>query len=84
MRLSCTLASAASNSSHLRYTPQLAMQQQAAVKFHGVFASHWISLAFAPEKSIRRILARDSGDLVTPFMQAVIQTARYYATLREL
>ena len=69
---------------HLRYTTQSVSQQQATVKFHGVFASHWKSLAFAPVKSVQGIPFWDSGDLVTPFMQAVIQTARHFATLREL
>ena len=68
-----------SNSSHLRYTTQIALQRQATVKFHGVFASHWKSLAFAPGKSIQEILLWDSSNLVIPFMQAVIQTARHFA-----
>src|SRR3989344_3846682 len=38
----------ASNSSHLRYITKTTPQRQATVKFHGVFASHWKSLAFAP------------------------------------
>ena len=67
------------NGSQLRYITHLALQQQATVKFHGVFASHWKSLAFAPERKVRRVLVRDSGHLVTPFMQAVIQTARHFA-----
>ena len=70
--------------SHLRYIMDLTLQQLATVKFHGVFTSHWNSPAFAPEKSFRRVLVRDSSDLVTPFMQAVNQTARHFATLREL
>jgi hypothetical protein len=74
----------ASNSSHLHYTTEIETQQQATVKFHGVFASHWKSLAFAPGQSIRKVLVRDSSDLVIPFMQAVNQTARHFATLREL
>ena len=78
------LAPVDSNDSYLRYTTTLTSQRQATVKFHGVFTSHWKSLAFAPEKSVRRVLVRDSGDLVTPFMQAVNQTARHFATLREL
>ena len=78
------LASIGSNDSYLRYTTTLTLQQQATVKFHGVFASHWKSLAFAPEKSVQRVLVGDSGDLVTPFMQAVNQTARHFVTLREL
>ena len=74
----------ASSDSHLRYIMNLTLQQLATVKFHGVFTSHWNSPAFAPEKSFRRVLVRDSSDLVTPFMQAVNQTARHFATLREL
>ena len=72
------------NNSHLLCTTKFTSQQHATVKFHGVFTSHWKSLAFAPEKGVRWILTRDSGDLVTPFMQAVNQTARHFATLREL
>jgi len=67
------------NNSYLRYTTKLTSQPQITVKFHGVFASHWRSLAFAPVKSFRRILIGDSDDLVTSFMQAVIQTARHFA-----
>ena len=74
----------ASNNSYLLYTPGLTLQQQATVKFHGVFASHWKSLVFAPEQNFQRVPVGDSGDLVTPFMQAVNQTARHFATLREL
>jgi hypothetical protein len=70
--------------SHLRYTTELTSQQQDTVKFHGVFASHWKSLVFAPVKSVQGAPSRDSGDLVTPFMRVVIQTTRYFATLREL
>ena len=67
------------NSSHLRYTTQSTSQQQTTVKFHGVFASHWRSLAFAPEWCIQEVPVRDSRDLVTPFMQVVIQTTRHLA-----
>ena len=74
----------ASDGSHLHYTKNFTSQLLATVKFHGVFTSHWNSPAFAPEESIRRVLVRDSGNLVTPFMQAVNQTARHFATLREL
>ena len=72
------------NNYYLRYATNLTSQLQATVKFHGVFTSHWNSLAFAPEKSFRWFPIGDSGDLVTPFMQAVNQTARHFATLREL
>ena len=65
-------------------TANLSLQLQATVKFHGVFTSRWVSLAFAPEKSFRRDHRGDSGNLVAPFMQAVIETARHFATLREL
>ena len=82
-RLHLTQKSSFSNY-HLRYVSNPTLQQQAAVKFHGVFASHWKSLASAPVESIRRILIRDSMDLVASFMQVVNQTTRYYATLREL
>ncbi len=83
-RLIIGLAPNGSSNSYLHYTIPLTSQLQATVKFHGVFTSHWESLAFAPEKSVRRVLVGDSGDLVTPLMQAVNQTARHFATLREL
>ena len=41
--------------SHLRSATQFTSQQQATVKFHGVFASHWKSLVFAPVKLFGRI-----------------------------
>jgi hypothetical protein len=67
------------NSSYLCYTSRLVPQLQATVKFHGVFTSRWASLAFAPGKSFRRVPDGDSGNLVAPFMQAVIETARHFA-----
>ena len=69
---------------HLRYTAKPVLQQQATVKFHGVFTSHWNTLAFAPVMNVQRTPFGDSGDLVTSFMRVVIQTTRYFATLREL
>ena len=69
------------NGSHLLYVAKPASQQQATVKFHGVFASHWRSLAFAPEWIVQELGARDSSDLITPFMHVVIQTTRHYAQL---
>ena len=36
------------------------------------------------EQSVQKVLSRDSGQLVTPFMHVVNQTTRYFATLREL
>ena len=72
------------NDSHLLYITKLILQLQATVKFHGVFASHWNSLASTPVTCVQGILCRDSGDLVIPFMRVVIQTTRYFATLREL
>jgi hypothetical protein len=35
-------------------------------------------------RNVRRLPTRDSDNLVSPFMQAVNQTARHFATLREL
>ena len=69
------------NDSHLRYVRKPVSQLQATVKFHGVFASHWRSLAFAPEWIVQELGARDSSDLITPFMHVVIQTTRHYAQL---
>ncbi len=74
-----TLTSWTSNSSHLYYTLSIIPQRQAVVKFYGVFASHWRSLAFTPVQYVRRTLAWDNGTLVTPFMQADIQSAGYCA-----
>lgn len=73
-----------SDSSHIRYATSFKSQQQTVVKFHGVLASHWKSLASAPEWSVQGVPVRDSEDLVTPFMQVAIQTTRHLATLREL
>ena len=84
MRLRFNLTTKPSNSSRILYTTKLTSQQQATVKFHGVFTSHWRSLAFAPEWCVRRSPVGDTGDLVTPFMHVVNQTTRHYATLREL
>jgi len=78
-----TLTDWTSNGSQLCYIPSIIPQRQAVVKFYGVFASHWRSLAFTPVQYIRRTLAWDNGGLVTPFMQADIQSAGYCATLRE-
>ena len=69
------------NDSHLHCATKLTSQYQAVVKFHGVFASHWKSLAFAPEESVRWIPSGDSDDLVTSFMQAVNQTARHFVQI---
>ena len=69
---------------HLHYTTGPTSQQQATVKFHGVFTSHWRSLASTPGRSVQRVPSGDSGNLVTPLVQVDIQSTRYYATLREL
>lgn len=73
-----------SNASHIRYTTPFVSQHQTTVKFYGVFTSHWRSLVFTPEQGVQRIAARDSGDLVTPFMHVTIQMTRHFATLRKL
>ena len=65
--------------SYLYWTSYSIPQLQATVKFYGVFASHWNSLDFAPESCVREDLGKDSGDLVTPFMQVVNQTTRHFA-----
>ena len=69
---------------YLRCTKGFTSQQQTTVKFHGVFTSHWKSLASAPVWCVRRYPSGDSGDLVTPLVQVDNQSTRYYATLREL
>ena len=45
-------------------------QHQVAVKFYGVFSSHWMTPAYAQDKSVHWVSVWDSGDLVKPFMQA--------------
>ena len=42
------------NNSYLRSALKFTSQQQATVKFHGVFASHWRTLVFAPVKLFGR------------------------------
>ena len=73
------LTSWTSNDYHLRYIRIFTSQRQATVKFYGVFASHWTSMAFTPSERVRRTLCWDSMNLVTPFMRVVIQTTRYFA-----
>lgn len=73
------LASRTSNGYRLHYITKFTSQQQATVKFYGVFASHWNSVDFTPQCWIQGTLARDSVDLITPFMRVVIQTTRYFA-----
>ena len=58
------------NNFHLACILKSILQSQATVKLHGVFTSHWGSLAFTPGKCVQRHLVRDSRGLVTPFMQA--------------
>ena len=74
-----TLTSQTSDDYHLRYIRIFTSQRQATVKFYGVFASHWTSMAFTPSERVRRTLCWDSMNLVTPFMRVVIQTTRYFA-----
>ena len=56
--------------SHLHYAFVTIPQHQAAVKFYGVFSSHWMTPAYAQDKLFHWDSVRDSGDLVKPFMQA--------------
>ena len=72
------------NDYHLLCTTKLTLQHKTVVKFHGVYASRWRSLAFAPVQCVQGVHVRDSRDLVTPFMQVVNKTTRHFATLREL
>ena len=51
--------------SYLHWTHEPAQQQQTAVKLHGVFASLWKSLDFAPERWVHRVPVWDSGGIVT-------------------
>ncbi len=53
----------------LRSTFDVTPQRQAVVKLHGVFFTRWKSLVYAPAQQVHRTSARDSGDLVHPFMQ---------------
>ena len=60
------------NGSQLLYAFPTLPQHQAAVKLYGVSASHWGSVAYSPQKRLRRVPPRDSTQVVKPFKQAAI------------
>ena len=68
--------------SHLRCTPKTTLQHQAAVNLRGVFSSRWDFPAYSLGKQVHQVQGRDSGNLVISLVQAGIQPARYYATVR--
>jgi hypothetical protein len=70
--------------SHLFYTSMLPDQCQDTVKLHGVFLSCSGSLASSPALQFHRALRRDSGQVVTLFMQVGTYPTRGFATLGPL
>ena len=70
--------------SHLSYTFLLPDQYQVAVKLHGVFLSCRGSPASSRAPQFHRALRRDTGQVVTPFMQVGIYPTRDFATLGTL
>jgi hypothetical protein len=67
--------------SHLSYTSLVPVQYQVAVKLHGVFLSCRGSPASSRAPQFHRALRRDTGQVVTPFMQVGIYPTRDFATL---
>ena len=67
--------------SHLFCAGAPRVQQQTAVKLHGVFPSCRGLGASSPPLHFHRAPPRDSAALVEPFMQAGTYPARDYATL---
>ncbi len=48
--------------SHLRSATETISQQQAVVKLHGVFVSHWKTPAYSPESEFTRSQAGTAGE----------------------
>ena len=67
--------------SHLFCTTQAEIQDQTAVKLHGVFPSCRRYPASSQGTQFHRVPPRDSVPVVTPFMQAGTYPARNFATL---
>jgi hypothetical protein len=70
--------------SHLSYTSHPLAQRQAGVKLHGVFLSCHESPVSAPVLQFRRVLRRDSAQIVLPFVRVGTYPTRNFATLGPL
>ena len=69
------------NASHLSYASQTHSQRQTAVKLHGVFLSCRGTTASSRSIQFRRVLRRDSAQIVTPFVRVGTYPTRNFATL---
>jgi hypothetical protein len=67
-------------SSHLFYTTQIKQQLMIIVKVHGVFPSNYKKPASSRAFQFHQAYARDSGEVVTPFMQVGTRPTRTLAT----
>ena len=65
--------------SHLSYASQTHSQCQTAVKLHGVFLSCHGSTASSRSIQFRRVLRRDSAQIVTPFVRVGTYPTRNFA-----
>jgi hypothetical protein len=70
--------------SHLSYTRPALAQRQAGVKLHGVFLSCRGSAVSSPPLQFRRVLRRDSAQIVLPFVRVGTYPTRNFATLGPL
>ena len=76
--------SRAFNVSHLRYASLIRTQYQLTVKVHRVFPSYCGQAASSPPLQFRRDPLRDSGSVVTRFVQVGTYPTRNFATLGPL
>ena len=72
------------NVSHLRYASLIRTQYQLTVKVHRVFPSYCGQAASSPPLQFRRDPLRDSGSVVTRFVQVGTYPTRNFATLGPL
>ena len=70
--------------SHLCYAGLASRQRQGGVKLHGVFLSCHRTPESARALQFRRVLCRDSAQLVTPFVRVGTYPTRNFATLGRL
>ena len=70
--------------SHLRYASLTRTQYQLTVKVHRVFPSYCGHAASSPQLQFRRDPLRDSGSVVTRFVQVGTYPTRNFATLGPL
>ena len=72
------------NGSHLSYAPTASDPGQGVVKLHGVFLSCRGKPVSSRVLQFRRVLCRDSAQLVTPFVRVGTYPTRNFATLGPL